>query len=120
MAHKMRPVSSKNIQRLPITQMTQSATDTVFEIDGIITFFKHILIIIRFQESGMALLKIFDQMLTWCANISKNTHTNIVVRNHKTKGITCIMKFWKSDNRQSFDNYRLMCIESFHQLIFKT
>src|SRR5580765_5931984 len=71
--------------------MSVSTPDSVFQICRVTSFLQHILIIIGFQECGMALFEIMNQPLTGCTNIRENTDIGFGCTHDKTMWVTGIM-----------------------------
>ena len=63
--------------------MPVTAANTIFEMMRIAALIQHYLIIIGFQESRIALLKMLQQMLTGLANICKYANLHPIPRHSK-------------------------------------
>jgi len=80
--------------------MAQTPADPVFQIPGIPPVFQHFLIVIRLQYSGMALLKMSDNIRAEHADIGKNAYAYPPVADGKTMWITSIVIFPKGPHLQ--------------------
>src|SRR5690348_13517309 len=119
MAHKWWPVPDKNVQRFVIAQMTHASRYSFFKIERVISFVQHVFVIVRLQESCMALFEIMDHIFTRFTDIRKYPYRYFVTLHYKTVRICRIMKFRKSYYRQIADKYRLVRYENFYQRLLK-
>src|SRR5450432_992236 len=88
--------------------MTTAALYAVFKVNRITSLLQHLFIIVRFQESRMALFEIMNELITGLADIGKNTNICFGCADYKTMGITGIMFFLECRNAQVTDHYGLL------------
>src|SRR5882724_336945 len=108
MAHKCRAISQEQIKGLPVGKMAIAITDPPLQMDGIGTILEHVLIVIRFQEGGMTLLEIGDQLLARNADIREYADLYFSAGHDKTIGVGRIMEFREGRDHQLSDGDRLV------------
>lgn len=98
MAHVFGSVISKQVQRLSVGDMTLTIGNSVFQWLGVSPIAQHYFIVIRFQKSSMALLKIMRYPVTGNANIGNHSNMDALITYHKTMRICGIVFFAKRGN----------------------
>src|SRR4029077_11572363 len=88
--------------------MAITTTDPVFKECRIAALVQHFFIIIRFQESSMALFEIMYQLIAGLSYICKYTDIGLSCTDYKTMGIAGIMFFLKSGDTQPADYHWLL------------
>src|SRR5436190_23947177 len=95
MGHPGWLMQCKQLQCRIIGQMTLNASYTFFKIVRISACCQHLLIIVCFEKSCIALFKVLGHVFTGYAYICKYSHLNHIALYDKAMGIVCIMKFGK-------------------------
>src|SRR5580692_6454701 len=110
-AHEGWLVGLEKLQCLTIGKVSFAPTDAVLQMPGVPSLFEHILVVVGFQECGVALPEIADHMRTRQADICKDTNSNIFSRYSKAVGVCCVMQLGERNNGKSADLYRFKCLE---------
>lgn len=103
MAHVGWPVGFEKLQRLRVGEMPFPAADAVLQEVRITALLQHGFIVIGFEKSGMALLKVMDQLITGDADIREHTDPRIciVTGDDEAVRIGGIVMFGKCGNVQA-------------------
>src|SRR5882724_10385419 len=108
MAHERRAVGQEQVKSLPVGKMAIAITDPPLQMDGIGAVLEHALIVIRFQEGRMTLLKIGDQLLAGNTDIREYADLYFSAGHDKTIGVGRIMEFREGRDHQLSDGDRLV------------
>ena len=119
MAHKRWPVCFEKFKGLPVRQMPHTSTDPVFQVIRIPAVFQHLLIIIRFQESRMALAELIDHVFAGNAEICKYDNGYRISSHDKTMRIAGIMKFRERRYGKITNRNRLMLLKGNGKVLLK-
>src|SRR5687768_8442003 len=95
-AHVWRAIFRKQFQCLVIGHVSVIASDPVLEVNGIPSIGEKILVVIRFEECCVALLKVFYHVLTRTSYIGEHANFHLQTFYDKTLRIRGIMQFRKS------------------------
>ena len=113
--HMRRPVRAEKFQRLRIREVPVPAADAVLQEVGITPLFQHHFIVIGFQEGGMALFEVVDELIAGYADVSKDPDVNPVGAHHETMRLDRVVKFREGGDLQIPDRHRLKGGEPAHQ-----
>src|SRR5882672_585201 len=91
--------------------MTKSFSNPVLEVLRVRSCFQHPFVIIRFQESGMAQLKILYQVFTVSTGIGEDADINIIVAYDETMRINGIVKLRNCGDDQVSNNNRFVSLK---------
>lgn len=118
MTHKGRFMPGKQFQRLLVRHMSFVSADAIFQVYRITSIGQHRFIIIRLEESGMALLKMPDDMFAGETDVREDAHSHRRTFHKKAVRIACIVQFWKSGNGEVSDLYRLIGMQAEDEIFF--
>ena len=100
MAQMRATVRQEQVKRLFIGKVSPSAADPSFQVVRITAVFQHIRVIIRFQESRMALPEVVNQLLAGSAQIGENPYGNLLAGHRETVRFSGVMDLRKRPDQQ--------------------
>lgn len=111
MAQVGRPVLPEQGKCLVVGQMSPAAADAPFQVKRVGARLQHHFVIVRLQESGMALPEIVDQLIANHADIGKYSYGHFMVLHNETAGFCRIMFFTEGSDLQAADADGPACAE---------
>src|SRR5690348_6516020 len=99
----------KELECLVVGQVTMVAANSFLEHERIATVGQHVLIVVGFQESGMATTKMCRDIAARFAEICKDTDPYISAFYDETLGLLCIMQLGKSNNSNRAKDHWDIC-----------
>jgi hypothetical protein len=96
--------------------MATVAADALSEVVGVLSVFQHFVVIICFEESGIALAEVPYYMGAWGADIGEYAYPYSIAIDDKAVRVYGIVQFLESRNRKAAEGYRHTCIEAVYQV----
>ncbi len=87
-----RPVADEQLEGLCVGQMAVSAADPFFQMGWVFSMLQHGFVVISFEEDGVAMFKIADDMIARGADVSEYTDGNVVHGYYETMWVCGIMQ----------------------------
>src|SRR5688572_19492920 len=78
------------------------------------------IIVIRLQESSVALLKVIDYIVAGDTKVSEYSNLHSFIRNNKTMWVAGVMEFRKACNGKSTNRNRFVCFKRCNQMTLHT
>ena len=97
------PVGVEEFQRLSVGKVTPTTTDALFEEVWVSATIQHLLIVVGFQESGVAKLEVFGEFSAYRTQIGEYANVCVSAGNHKAMRFDGVVYFRESRYQESAD-----------------